>query len=680
MKLILSVALLISILLLIKHFEKQDPLNKELFISKVIESDKVKYLTNYKMGVDYYNNEAGKLSNFLSNALKFRVVGANPKQVIENVSNGKFHFGIVKENLLQDAFFGQGVFDKKHLNLRIVSRMYPISLFFVSLRSSINQVKSMDDIRKFKTKDNIRIGIYSPKYKFPQKISSDEKDPSILIYYKLFNHLGLKMGDKGSGTYQLEIYGKRDKLLEALKNKEIEFCGIYDVFTNSDILNKWSINTDSSNFYIFGLESIPDHEIKFMFPRMKISNLDLSLKPYDKNRESTMDDSLVNDQIVKLIIDYLFKKDNYFWNNGQWSKVNNRDTLLSTLNVEWKKFKDNQLKRNLILLQNQLLSERDNALTNIKISSNFIKSSKTKINLEKKYIDLQIANLKKSVNNTKQQRAQLTKKKNDLDKDLKENQEKVETNAINTKKIKAIIPEDMNDISKLKDSIKYILLERNKLLTKKSEIIFNEEPLNLGKYTGEQRFPYWNPLTVNQLKKMDNDSFKKFIDGYSVNIDQEIKIQNEEKLKPKNKKKIKMIDDKIKDLKNQKNTFLKYQKQDPNKLKIKQANGYIDITKFRSPMSSKSLAPVTFKTVQEYYVLFSEEDVPVPPVYNVLYSFIKLPNDIKSGQSKLLIKTDYNLPLHPAVKVLYTEYDSEQNTENICKNRISNFDCIIKGL
>jgi hypothetical protein len=246
--------------------------------------------------------------------------------------------------------------------------------------------------------------------------------------------------------------------------------------------------------------------------------------------------------------------------------------------------------------------------------------------------------------------------------------------------IKAIIPKDIKDISKLKESIKYILLERNKLLTKKSEIIFNEEPLNLGKYTGEQRFPYWNPLTVNQLKKMDNDSFKKFIDGYSVNIDQEIKIQIEEKLKPKNKKKIKMIDDKIKDLNNQKNKFLKYQKQDPNKLKRKQANGYIDITKFRSPMSSKSLAPVTFKTVQEYYVLFSEEDVPVPPVYNVLYSFIKLPNDIKSGQSKLLIKTDYNLPLHPAVKVLYTEYDSEQNTENICKNRISNFDCIIKGL
>ena len=159
MKLILSIIVFLTILIIIKDCE-------EPFISKVIESKKVKYLTNYKMGVDYYNNEAGKISNFLSNVLKFKVVGANPKKIIENVSNSKFDFGIVKENLLQDAFFDKGVFNKKHLNLRIVSRMFPISLFFISKSMNENQIKGFNDIKKIKDTKNLTVGIYSPKYKF----------------------------------------------------------------------------------------------------------------------------------------------------------------------------------------------------------------------------------------------------------------------------------------------------------------------------------------------------------------------------------------------------------------------------------------------------------------------------------------------------------------------------------
>ena len=674
MKLFISIIILSLILVIIKNCE--DSVKTESFISRVIESQPVKYLEKYKMGVDYYNNETGKLSNFLSNVLKFQVIGANPKTVVERVNNGKFHFGIIKENLLQDAFFGQGVFSEKHLNLRMVARLFPISLFFVSLRKSKNQIKSIQDIRGIKVRDSIKIGIYSPKYKFKNKLKNEEKDPSLLIYYKLFNHLGLKMGNKGKGTYQLEVYSKRDKLLEALQNKEIEFCGFQDVFTSSDTLKRWSEKIKPEDLHIFGLDTLPDSEIRFLFPRMKISNLQLSFTPYDKDQESNVDESLVTDDIVKLIVNYLFNENNYFWNRGQWKNLKNRDRLREELKKQWNTILSNQKKRNTILLQNQLLSEKDKVLKNLDISDKFININRQKLFIEKYSKNQEIEKLKKSVKETEEEQENIQEEIKELDKKIEKTKERMKENEKQRIILNDIKPKDINDTKQLKEKIKYIVIERNKLLNKKQEIIFNEEPLNFGKWQDFQRFPYWSPLTVGELKKMDNKKYKMFVDEYSETMDKEIEELELKKKKESDKKSIEL---KIKQLKQKKESFLKYKKVKPEKEK-KDNKGYIDVTQYKRPGSRRSIAPVTFKTIQEYYVLISEEDVPIPPVYNVLYSFIKLPNSIKTKQDRILVKTNYNIPLHPAVKILYDEYSREENVENICKNKIGDMECIVRGL
>jgi hypothetical protein len=669
MKLILSIIVFLTILIIIKDCE-------EPFISKVIESKKVKYLTNYKMGVDYYNNEAGKISNFLSNVLKFKVVGANPKKIIENVSNSKFDFGIVKENLLQDAFFGKGVFNKKHLNLRIVSRMFPISLFFISKSMNENQIKGFNDIKKIKDTKNLTVGIYSPKYKFSNKISSDEKDPSILIFYKLFDNIGMKMGKK-KGEYQLEIYKKRDKLLESLKNKQVDFCAVFDVFNDNDLLKNWSKDTTASEFHIFGLNDLSDYELKFMFPRMKISNLDLTFKPYDKDNKSNINKELVNAEIVMKIMEYLFKQDNYFWTADKYKNLTNRDKLFNEQRLQWNILRNDNISRNLTLLRNQLTNEKKAILSNIDISTTFLNKNKAKILLYLQNVKEKKNRLKKSVSNTKQKQIYLDKEVKDLEKEKTKVEEKLKENKENKTKISGFVPKSMNSIDKLKDNIKFIIIEKNKLLNEKNEITYRTEVLNFGAISGNKNFPFWNPFIVNELKNLNYKSFLTFIDNYKEKILKDIKKQELEIKNTKDKTGIGALNKKIQKLKIRKNDFDKYTTTKP---KSREPTGYLDITKNKNPMSKRGIAPVTFKTLQEYYVLFSEEDVRVPPVYNVLYALIKLPNDIKSSQKNLLIKTDYNLPLHPAVKVLYEEYNTEENVEDTCRNRIGDMECIIKHL
>ena len=182
---------------------------------------------------------------------------------------------------------------------------------------------------------------------------------------------------------------------------------------------------------------------------------------------------------------------------------------------------------------------------------------------------------------------------------------------------------------------------------------------------------------MNELKNLNYKSFLTFIDNYKEKILKDIKKQELEIKNTKDKTEIGALNKKIQKLKIRKNDFDKYTTTKP---KSREPTGYLDITKNKNPTSKRGIAPVTFKTLQEYYVLFSEEDVRVPPVYNVLYALIKLPNDIKSSQKNLLIKTDYNLPLHPAVKVLYEEYTTEENVEDTCRNRIGDMECIIKHL
>ena len=665
MKLILYTTLLIIVLLIIKNCE-------EPFISRVIESKKVKYLTEYKMGVDYYNSEAGKISNFLSNALKFKAIGANPKQIVENVSSGKFHMGIIKENLLQDAFFGKGVFEKKHINLRAVSRMYPVSIFFISKIKSDNQIKGINDIIKIKNIKNLRIGIYSPKYKFSKKIKSDEKDPSILLYYKLFSGIGLEMG-AGIKQYTLEVFNKRDKLLDALDNQEIDFCGVNDVFSDSDILNKWSKKEDASNFYIFGLDDLSDYKIKFMFPRMKISNLDLTFKPYDKNKEPNINKELLNVEIVTDLMEYLFTPDNFYWNSDNWINIRGRDKMFNEQKSQWTKIKDDQKKRNTILLKNQLTIEKTNILNNINISTKFINIYKSEYYVsEVKVLEDRKKLLLKSTVNTTLKQNNLSKKIKDIKKKIGVLDKKLAINKTNKINFAKLDPSAINSITDLKKHIQTIIIERNKLLNEKQEIKYNLIPLNFNTLSSNQNFPYWNPFIINELRDLNAKTFRNFIVKYETHIESEIN-------KLKLQKKTTQTEKKIVFLNNKKGYFSKYKINQKDKAKGG-ARGYIDVTTNKNPMSKRGISPVTFKTIQEYYVLFSEEDVHIPPVYNVLYSFIKLPNNIKTRQSKLLFKTDYNLPLHPAVKILYNEYDSEENVDNTCKNRIGDIDCIIKNL
>ena len=239
----MSIALLIVVILVIRITESY---TLEPMVSRVIESDEIRYLNRYNMAVDYYNNEAGTVSNYLSNALRFKVIGANPKEVINGVSQGKYQFGIVKENLLKDAFYGEGLFSEPNINLRIMCKMFPVSLFFISDASNKDYISGINDIKNLAERRHINIGVYSPRYYFPNKESSDEKDPSLSIYYKLFNHLNIKPDKTGKRTYTLKIYSNRNDLLVALKDPaKLAFCCIYDSFYNNDILKNWNKKIDT---------------------------------------------------------------------------------------------------------------------------------------------------------------------------------------------------------------------------------------------------------------------------------------------------------------------------------------------------------------------------------------------------------------------------------------------------
>ena len=674
----MSISLFILVILVIKNYQKEYFTNIEPMVSRVIESAPVRYLNRYNMAVDYYNNEAGIVSNYLSNALKFEVIGTNPKEVINGVSTGKYKFGIVKENLLKDAFYGEGVFSKHNVNLRIMCKMFPVSLFFISDASNQDYVSGINDIKNVADTRHINIGVYSPRYYFPNKVASEEKDPSLSIYYKLFNHLNIKPGKTGKRTYTLKIYSKRNDLLVALKDPSIiDFCCIYDSFYDNDILKNWSKKIDTSKIQIFGLNDIPTNELKYLFPRMNISNLDVTDEPYKtgKNLEGKQLDKY---HLIIILIKYFFMKDSYYYKEtGNYLALKNEwDTML-------KNAKD-KTKENLLKQRNYLITEliTDSNIKIKQLNIRKISNPRELIALKRKCLILEkgmgkypiCKKLKPNSGTTLKQInisfKKLTNEATELPKDIKYNESLKKYKVENSTK---------KTISELKTEIGSILGDYNKHRKTKQQINFDKIlEVDLSKYTGKS-FPPWAPLSVSELNAMDSKKFDIFytktiramnssiIKGESIYKDK-YSIQKKQFIKLFSKTRERELNL----LFNEKNVSSINTTNEPT--------GYIDVTKYRHPMFSKSMNPITLTTIQEYYVMFTEEDVPDAPVYNLVYSFVKLPNDIKARQRRLLIPTDYSIPLHHGVRILYTKYKTEEDTDKVCRNRIGSADCIIKKL
>ena len=680
----MSTVLLIIVILVIRIYDRET-YTLEPMVSRVIESDEVRYLNRYNMAVDYYNNEAGIVSNYLSNALRFKVIGANPKEVINGVSKGKYKFGIVKENLLKDAFYGEGLFTEQNINLRIMCKMFPVSLFFISDASNQDYISGINDIKNLAERRHINIGVYSPRYYFPNKESSDEKDPSLSIYYKLFNHLNIKPGKTGKRTYTLKIYSKRNDLLVALKDPAtLDFCGIYDSFYNNDILKNWSKKMDTSKIQIFGLNDIPTNELKYLFPRMNVSNLDITDEPYKTGKNLEGDPIDKYNLIIKLI-KYFFMKDSYYYNA---TATGTATGTAAALKKEW----DTTLKDAKNNTNESLLKQRNDLIAELTVNSGVrIKQ----LNIRKGMIPRELIMLKRKClifekkskypvcKKLKPNSGLTLKQVNDSLKKLTDEAAKIPGDIKYNVSLKKyiVLTSTTKTISELKTEIGQILGDYNKDRKTKKQIIFDKTlNVDLSKYAGKS-FPPWAPLSVSELNAIDAKKFDIFytktvkeINGKirtSVNISsrREYSRQKEQFTKLFSK-----IRERELNLLFNKNTNVSLIKT------AKEPSGYIDITKYRHPMFNRSMNPVTLRTIQEYYVMFTEEDVPDAPVYNMVYSFIKLPNDIKSRQKRLLIPTDYSIPLHKGVRILYTKYKTEEDTDKVCRNRIGSMDCIIKKM
>ena len=76
-----------------------------------------------------------------------------------------------------------------------------------------------------------------------------------------------------------------------------------------------------------------------MFTKMTIVKLDYTFKPYSKDKRPNIDKQLVRDEIINKIMDYLFEKDNYFWNIDKYKKISNRDKLFNEQKKQWEKMK-----------------------------------------------------------------------------------------------------------------------------------------------------------------------------------------------------------------------------------------------------------------------------------------------------------------------------------------------------
>ena len=674
----MSIAILIIVILVIKNNEKEGFQNIEPMVSRVIESDTVRYLNRYNMAVDYYNNEAGTISNYLSNALKFKVLGANPKEVIEGVSKGKYHFGIVKENLLKDAFYGEGVFSEQHINLRIMCKMFPVSLFFISDASNQNYVSGINDIKNLAEERHINIGVYSPRYYFPNKVKSDEKDPSLSIYYKLFNHLNIKPDKTGKRTYTLKIYSKRNELLVALKDpSKLDFCCIYDSFYNNDILKNWNKKIDAKKLQIFGLNDISSGELKYLFPRMKISNLDVTDEPY-KTGKNLEGKELDKYSLIIRLIKYFFMKDSYYYREtGNYTALKNEwDTIL-------KNAKD-KTKLNLLKQRNDLITELiANSGVRIKqLNIRKISNPRELITLKRKCLILEKKGKYPLCKKLKPNSGTTLKEVNNSLKKLTDEAVKIPKDIMYNMSLKKYKVEKITkkSIGDLKIEIINILSDYNKDRRTKKQINFDKIlDVNLSKYAGKS-FPPWAPLSVSELNAMDSKKFDTFYSKTIKTINNS--IENGESISSrkgysKQKNQFKSLFSKTRE----RELNLLFNEKNVSSIdKTNEPKGYIDITKYRHPMFNKSMNPITLKTIQEYYVMFTEEDVADAPVYNLVYSFVKLPNDIKARQRRLLIPTDYSMPLHNGVRILYTKYKTEEDTDKVCRNRIGSMDCIIKKM
>ena len=670
----MSTVLLIIDILVIRIYDRET-YTLEPMVSRVIESDEVRYLNRYNMAVDYYNNEAGIVSNYLSNALRFKVIGANPKEVINGVSEGKYKFGIVKENLLKDAFYGEGLFSEQNINLRIMCKMFPVSLFFISDASNQDYISGINDIKNLAERRHINIGVYSPRYYFPNKESSDEKDPSLSIYYKLFNHLNIKPGKTGKRTYTLKIYSQRNDLLVALKDPaKLDFCCIYDSFYNNDILKNWSKKIDTSKIQIFGLNDIPTNELKYLFPRMNVSNLDITDEPYKtgKNLEGNQIDKY---NLIIRLIKYFFMEDSYYYKGTATAAA------AATLKNEW----DTILKNAKDKTITNLLKQRNDLITELTVNSGVrikqlnirkISNPRELVALKRKCLIFEKKGKYPVCKKLKPNSGLTLKQVNDSLKKLTIEAAKIPEDIkynVSLKKY-VIINSTKKTISELKTEIINILSDYNKDRKTKKQIKFDKIlDVDLSKYAGKS-FPPWAPLSVSELNAMDTKKFDVFYTKTIKAIND--KIRSSETISSK------------KEYSRQKEQFKKlFSKTRERELNLlfnkntaKEPTGFIDITKYRHPMFNRSMNPLTLRTIQEYYVMFTEEDIADAPVYNMVYSFIKLPNDIKSRQKRLLIPTDYSIPLHKGVRILYTKYKTEEDTDKVCRNRIGSMDCIIKKM
>ena len=695
--------------MVIYNFEYQDiqkNSNPEPFITRNQESKKVRYLDRYNMIVDHYSNESGILSNFLSNALKIKVTGGSPKEVINGVSSGKYQFGIVKEEILQSAFFGKDIFETEHINLRPVSRLFPVSMFFMSNSKSPNYIKSITNIKQIAEKRHINIGIYSPKFLFANKIKEplDTTDPTIMVYYKLFNFIGLKMKDSGKNTYSIKVYNKRNKLLVDFKNPAtLDFCCIYDVFENNGLLENWSTKIPKNDIHIFGLDDIPNNDIRFLYPKKKIKTIDITFSPYNNDSGSNINENEILEQLIIELIDYFFDKQGYFFGKviekDQQLKIytdNVSKQFLSnydTIKGKWEAIKQKKSTSTTKQLKQQLQGMQNNIVNNNKVTRELrlkklkekelimklkILKSKCLVKYEKKadksnYLpmieckqaratsDMSLINLNKELEDT-------IKKYNGLQDDI-EYKNKI------IKSIKKSMENTDITTPEIKSQIAEMIKITNENNSNKKEITFNEAVLSLSDFNDNSKLPEYSPFTIYELNQMTISKFE----GFYNDIIKKIDIDRKKTTNIKNKSKLKkQKEDFITKFKK----YAEYEKTIWERGNLIRTNfkGITGQVQYSHPMANRTLSPISLKTIQEYYVLFTEEDVRIPPVYNVLYTFLKLPNKVKTRNSKLMLPSNYNIPLHNGVIALYNEYDTASNIDDICRNKIGDMDCIVKNL
>ena len=131
--------------------------------------------------------------------------------------------------------------------------------------------------------------------------------------------------------------------------------------------------------------------------------------------------------------------------------------------------------------------------------------------------------MKKSVLNTPEKQKEFDKQIKEQEKEEKKIKQRLEENKKNRIKITKISSQNINNIDKLKENIRFIIIEKNKLLNEKNEINFSTKQIDFKGISDNTNFPYWNPFIVSELKNLNNESFKRFIDKYRENIMKERK-------------------------------------------------------------------------------------------------------------------------------------------------------------